>query len=163
MGSAYKFPPGTGILPSLPVADLSTGAVGIVTTMLALRDRAVRGGSYHGTAALTAYQAVSLLPEVGLYQREVVGRLQERFRWGEMTPDLHVEELLEVVRDGWVRTTGFERREEFFVTFPRSAFGRDLRIVAPVVRYGDQGMTPKWGSPPKPYRSDGEVRFAGEG
>lgn len=33
MGKAYGFAEGTGILPSLPIADMSTGAVGIVTTM----------------------------------------------------------------------------------------------------------------------------------
>jgi hypothetical protein len=48
------------------ISDLSTGVVGLVTTMMAIRDRAKFGGSYHGTAALTAYNTVTLLPEVGL-------------------------------------------------------------------------------------------------
>ena len=161
MGKAYGFPEGTGILPSLPIADLSTGAVGIVTTMMALRDRARYGGSYHGHAALTAYQAVTLLPEIGLYQPEIVRKIQEKFQWAPITPDLHVEELLELISNGWVKTTDFTKREEFFFVFPQSPFGRSLRIVAPVVKYQNESATPRWLSPPKPYRSDKEVRFAG--
>lgn len=48
---------------------------------MAIRDRAKYGGSYHGNVALTAYNAVSLLPEVGLYQPEIVKKLQERYQW----------------------------------------------------------------------------------
>ena len=52
MGKAYGFPEGTGVLPILPIADTSTGAVGIVATMLDLRDRARFGVSYHSNDAL---------------------------------------------------------------------------------------------------------------
>ncbi|CAD6574361.1 MAG: hypothetical protein ASARMPRED_006678 [Alectoria sarmentosa] len=131
MGKAYGFPEGTGVLPSLPIADLSAGAVGIVTTLLAIRDRALHGGSYYGHVAITAFQAVSLLPEVGLYQPEIVRKLQEN-------------------------------RENFFAEFKKTAFGDRLRILAPVVKYANKGVSPRWVSAPRPFRSDKEVRFRGE-
>ena len=79
MGKAYGFPEGTGVLPILPIEDISTGAVGIVATMLALRDRARFGGSYHGNDSLNTYNAVSLLPYIGLYEPKVVKMLQEMY------------------------------------------------------------------------------------
>ncbi len=55
---------------SLPISDMSTGALAVVGTLLALRDRALRGGSYSVHAALTAVNVFSLKEEVGLYPRE---------------------------------------------------------------------------------------------
>lgn len=131
--------------------------------MLAIRDRALYGGSYHGNVALTAYQAYSLLPEVGLYSPSVVKELQQMYEWTPMTPDLHAEELLMVVYEAWrrKRPEWFEMRD-WFVGFGDTVFGKELRILAPVVRYGESSVTPRWLSGPKPYRSDEEVRFAGD-
>ena len=162
MGKAYGFPEGTGVLPSLPIADMSTGAAGIVTTMMALRDRAKYGGSYHGNVALTAYQAISLLPEIGLYQPEIVKRLQQRFEWAPMTPDLHVEELLFIMLAAWTEKTDLLDRDDFFVEFRDTPFGDRLRIIAPVVRYEEEAARLRWWSSPRPYRWDKEVRFRGE-
>ena len=159
MGKAYGFPEGTGVLPSLPIADTSTGAAGIVTTMMALRDRAKYGGSYHGNVALTAYNAVSLLPEIGLYQPEIVKRLQQRFEWAPMTPDLHVEELFFIMLAAWTEKTDLLKRDDFFVEFRDTPFGDRLRILAPVVRYQEEAARLRWWSSPRPYRSDTEVRF----
>ncbi|MCJ1310976.1 hypothetical protein MMC25_004645 [Agyrium rufum] len=161
MGKAYGFPEGTGVLPSLPIADMSTGAVGMVTTMLAIRDRAKYGGSYHGNVALTAYNAVSLLPEIGLYQPEIVKTLQEKFQWASMTPNLHVEELLRIVTSAWVKKTDLLERDDFFVEFEDTPFGKKLRILGPVVKYSEESAQPRWLSSPKPYRCDKEVRFSG--
>ena len=159
MGKAYGFSEGTGVLPSLPIADMSTGAVGIVTTMMALRDRAKHGGSYHGNVALTAYDAVSLLPEIGLYPPEIVKRLQQRFEWAPMTPDLHVGDLLFVMLAAWTEKTDLLKRDDFFVEFRDTPFGDRLRILAPVVRYQEEAARLRWWSSPRPFRSDKEVRF----
>ena len=162
MGKAYGFPEGTSVLPSLPIADMSTGAAGIVTTMMALRDRAKYGGSYHGNVALTAYNAMCLLPDVGLYQPEIVKRLQHKFQWAPMTPDLHVEDLLFVMLAAWTDKSKLLDRDDFFVEFLDTPFGDRLRILAPVVRYQEEAARLRWWSSPRPYRSDKEVRFKGE-
>ena len=140
---------------------MSTAAVGIVTTMLALRDRARFGGSYHGTAALTAYNAISLLPEIGLYPPSVVKRLQETYEWAPMTPDLHAAELLTVVLNAWEKKTRLLEREGFFVEFEDTPLGERVQILAPVVRYKEEAVRLRWMRGPRPYRSDGEVRFGG--
>ncbi|RMZ75090.1 hypothetical protein DV737_g5460, partial [Chaetothyriales sp. CBS 132003] len=63
-GKAYGFEEGVSVLPPLPIADMLSSAVGVIDAMLALRDRAKHGGSYHATVALTAVDAVQLVEEV---------------------------------------------------------------------------------------------------
>ncbi|RSL43904.1 hypothetical protein CEP54_014897 [Fusarium duplospermum] len=92
---------GTCVLPALPVPDMLTGLIGFIGTMMAIRDRARQGGSYHVFASLMAAAALHPSPEVGLYSPEVVQSCNDKFGWNETGPDLFMLELLDVVLKGW--------------------------------------------------------------
>jgi hypothetical protein len=154
MGRSYGFKNGECVLPSLPMSDMITGAVGLVTTLMALRDRAKYGGSYHGTAALTAYNAFTLTKELGLYQPEVVAKVQDIWSFPKMTPDLHVIDLFFMMLKAWQAKGGLLDQDDRFVHFNNSVYGKDLKILAPMVRYDDSKMTPHWTSPPQPFCHD---------
>lgn len=96
MAQSFGCPSGQGVLPSLPISDMSTGILTALTIMCALRDRTRSGGSYHGHAALAAYNMATLDPEVGLYQPEIVEKIrsdtisyvvQRRARGPSLLPD----------------------------------------------------------------------------
>lgn len=156
MGRAYGFTHGGGecVPPALPVSDMVTGAVGFVTTLMALRDRAVQGGSYCGTAALTAYNVFTLTEEVRLYQPEVVATVQDLWAFPRMTPDLHGVEMFLMMIETWKAKGGLMDRDDYFVHFAHSVYGKDLKILAPMVRYADSRVTPHWTSPPQPFCHD---------
>ena len=159
MGNAYGFRDGKAVLPSLPISDMSTGATGCVTTMLALRDRARFGGSYHCEVALTKYNTTTLEAEVGLYPRDVVAHLQDVYAWPPMTPDLHVIELFYMMVARWKARSDFFAQEKLWVDFADSPYGKSLRILAPVVRYADPEATPRWLHPPVPFCFHKELAF----
>lgn len=148
---------GTGVLPSLPIADMSTGVVSAITILSMIRDRARLGGSWGGCASLTAYQAMTLEPWVGLYQRDVVERIEKTFEYGRITPDIFVVELYYRVAAAWDRYAeknnhSLTEEEEFYVHFADSVYGKDLRILAPVVKYPEDPASQfHWASPPVPF------------
>ncbi|GJN66056.1 hypothetical protein PLICBS_000072 [Purpureocillium lilacinum] len=153
-GKAYGFEEGTAVLPSLPIADMLSGAVGVIGTMLALRSRAQQGGSYHATVALTAIDAVQLEEEVGLYSPEIVQKIQDAYQFGKMTPDLHVEELLYVLGDAWGKRSDVLSRDGYMVNFSKTAWGKDHSILSPIVQYENGAATPRWSHGPVPYCSE---------
>ena len=63
---------------------------------------------------------------------------------------------------GWSKKTDWLKRDEFFAHWPETVYGKNLRILAPVVRYESREASPRWLSLPKPYRSDKEAGFRGE-
>lgn len=134
-GKAYGFPDGTAVLPSLPIADMLGGLVGGIEVLMALRDRAVHGGSYHCHAALVAVDAIQLLPEIGCYSPETVRAIQEAYKFGAQTPALHVEELLFVVYEAWLRNSDLLKRERYMVNFPESPFGKDHSILVNSIKH----------------------------
>ncbi|KAL3952404.1 hypothetical protein ACCO45_012347 [Purpureocillium lilacinum] len=150
-GKAYGFDEGVSVLPSLPIADMLSGAVGVIDTLLALRDRAVHGGSYHAHVALAAIDAAQLEEEVGLYPPEVVKEVQERCKFAPMTPDLHVEELLSVVAEAWAQNTDLLQRPGYMVKFTETAWGKDHEILSPIVQYENESASPYWSHGPVPY------------
>ncbi len=156
---------GTGVLPSLPIADMSTGIVSAVTVLSMIRDRARMGGSWVGCSSLTAYQATTLEPWVGLYQREVVEQIEKRFGYGRITPDLFVLELYYRVMAAWDRYAeenggGLTRDEDLYVHFADSVYGKDLRILAPVVKYlQDPASQFRWDRAPVPFCFDKVLAF----
>ncbi|GKU14766.1 unnamed protein product [Fusarium langsethiae] len=77
-GKSLKLPNNEVVLPSLPVSDMTTGALGAVGTLLALRDRATKGGSYAVHASLVAVNTYALRPDVGLYSPETVAECAAR-------------------------------------------------------------------------------------
>ncbi|KAK3997894.1 succinate--hydroxymethylglutarate CoA-transferase [Cladorrhinum sp. PSN332] len=181
MGRAYGLEDGECVLPSLPISDMICGLVGAVGVMMALRDRAVKGGSYVVRPALVRGNMFALSEEVGLYQPEVVKECQERFKWREMRGEHHVLDLLKTVWDGWegnevTREYLSEGNEEVWQTWEKSAFGGGMRlsVLKPVVRFeieeGEEkgrlegGVTPEWTSPSVPYgfHDKDAVRFREE-
>jgi hypothetical protein len=151
MGQSFGCPPGQGILPSLPISDMSTGLLAALTAMCAIRDRATLGGSYHGHSALTGYDMATLTPDVRLYQREIVQRIQEKYRFAPWSSDAHVAPLYYEILRAWEASSDHMKNEAFFVHFSGSVFGADLRVLAPVVRYEDEAINPRWTSPPVPF------------
>lgn len=151
MGQAFDLPAGQGVLPSLPISDMSTGILTALTIMCALRDRTKHGGSYHGHTALTAYNMATLDPEVGLYQRDIVQKINDTYRFVPWSSDAHVAPLYYDIIKAWDENSDLVKDEEYYVHFADSVFGADLRVLAPVVRYDDKETTPRWTSPPVPF------------
>ncbi|KAK3689424.1 CoA-transferase family III domain-containing protein [Podospora appendiculata] len=162
-GRGLDLPDGECVLPSLPISDMSTGVVAAVGTMLALRDRALKGGSYVVDAALVAVNRYALSEEVGLYGKETVVACQARFAWGEMRAAHHVLDLMGTVWRGWngdkVLSRYLEEDGGWFQSWEESAFrGLRLSVLRPVVRFVDgerggeeSGVTPEWQSPSVPH------------
>ena len=152
MAQSFGCPPGQGVLPSLPISDMSTGALTALTIMSAIRDRATSGGSYHGHAALAAYDMATLDTEVRLYQRDVVKQIQDKYQFAPWSSDAHVAPLYYEILRAW---EGVEdspmRNEDFFVTFTDSVFGDKLRVLGPIVKFEDKDSNPVWKSPPVPF------------
>lgn len=161
-GSAYvtgkalemtqNLPTNEAVLPSLPISDVSTGILGALGTLIALRDRATKGGSYSVHASLTGVNAYALREDVGLYPVEVVKECQERFQWGSMRGSHHVLDLLVTVWKGWRNVLGqyLEENSGWFQSFDNSSFGGGrLSTLKPVPQV--DGMSIGWTSASVPY------------
>ncbi|KIV88185.1 hypothetical protein PV10_09104 [Exophiala mesophila] len=141
---------GTCVLPALPVPDMLTGLIGAIGTMMAIRDRARQGGSYHVFASLMAAAAFPLAPEVGLYPLEVTRKCDQRFQWGHVDASLFVLELLSVVIDAWQR----ELPEYFgpdspWLTELKGEWG-NFELLKPVLQFTDSKVSPRWLTAPEP-------------
>ncbi|KAI1044410.1 hypothetical protein LB505_012909 [Fusarium chuoi] len=153
-GRSLNLPNNEAVLPSLPVSDMTTGVLGAVGALLALRDRATKGGSYAVHASLVAVNAFAVRSDVGLYSPETVAECAKRFQWAEMRGSHHVLDLMMTVWDGWKRVLGRELAEDggWYQTFETSAFdGKKLSILKPVVSLSDDEVTPRWKTPSVPY------------
>lgn len=151
MAQSFGCPAGQGVLPSLPISDMSTGILTALTAMCALRDRAKCGGSYHGHASLAAYNMATLDREVRLYSRDVVTRVADRYQFPVWSSDAHVAPLYYSIIDAWASHSELIRDEKYYVRFSDSVFGKELRVLAPVVKYDDEASCPRWDSPPVPF------------
>ncbi|ORY59207.1 CoA-transferase family III domain-containing protein [Pseudomassariella vexata] len=165
IGRSLNLPNNEVVLPSLPISDMTTGALGAVGTLLALRDRATKGGSYYVHASLAAVNAYALTPEVGLYPQETVKECAERFQWDEMRGSHHVLDLLVAVWKGWKKVFRDKLVEGsgLFQSFEGSAFqGKRLSILKPVLGISDVEGTRGWKTPSVPYAYEkaGDVKFA---
>lgn len=151
MGQAFGCPPGQGVLPSLPISDMSTGILTALDIMCAIRDRAKFGGSYHGHAALTGYNMATLDPEVGLYQRRTVERIQDKYQFAPWSSDIHVAPLYYQILKAWGQKSDLIANEKYYNHFSNSVLGDDLRVLAPIIKYDEEEFTPRWASPPVPF------------
>ncbi|KAM7188273.1 succinate--hydroxymethylglutarate CoA-transferase [Naviculisporaceae sp. PSN 640] len=170
-GRSLDLEDGECVLPSLPISDMTGGAVGALGTLMALRDRAVKGGSYAVHASLVAGNVFALSEEVGLYGKEVVEKCKERFSWGEMRGQHHVLDLMKVVLNGWAGdeiTAELLKEGELFTSWEGSAFGgRKLNVLKPVVRFEvdgtreEEGVCPEWKTASVPHGQGrrGGVKF----
>ncbi|KAM7193978.1 succinate--hydroxymethylglutarate CoA-transferase [Rhypophila sp. PSN 637] len=166
MGRSLGLEDGECVLPSLPISDMTAGAVGALGALMALRDRTTKGGSSLVHASIVAGNMFALSKEVGLYSREVVAKCTQRFRWGEMRGQHHVLDLLRTVLAAWDRDDDVREllREDIgdeglFTTWEESAFGgRRLSVLKPVVRFrvdgegeAELGVGPEWKTPSVPH------------
>jgi hypothetical protein len=151
-GRSLGYTDGTSILPPLPISDMLTGLIGALGTMMAVRDRTRTGGSYHVFSSLVAANRLTLQPEIGMYSQEVVLKNQETFQWEAMGPSQYVSDLLVVVTNGWkkVYPEYFAPNSPIMTTFEKSHWGH-LQVLSPVLRLGDDSVTPRWATPPIPY------------
>ncbi|KAK4502035.1 hypothetical protein PRZ48_007846 [Zasmidium cellare] len=160
-GRALGYGDGTCVLPALPVPDMLTGLVGAIGTMMALRDRAQNGGSYHVFASLLAAATLPLSPEVGLYPPEVVAKCNEKFHWERTGPEMFVLELLDVVLRRWkvVLPERFEEGSDWFAEL-KGEWG-DFRVLKPVVQLERDEESPRWKTAPLPncWFESGEVKW----
>ncbi|KAJ4350674.1 hypothetical protein N0V95_004522 [Ascochyta clinopodiicola] len=144
------------VLPSLPISDMSTGVLGALGAMLALRRRATEGGSWEVHASLVGVNAYALREDVGLYPLQTVLECQERFQWGEMRGSHHVLDLLVTVWQGWKKVLGAYLEEEsgWYQSFEGSAFGgKKLSMLKPVPQCeGPEGA--RWLTPSVPYGAE---------
>lgn len=151
MGQSFGCPLGQGILPSLPISDMSTGLLTALTITCAIRDRSISGGSYHGHCALTGYDMATLDTDIRLYEPAIVQKIQDKYQFPSWSSDAHVAPLYYDILKAWERNGDIMNKEEFFVRFSNSTFGNDLRVLAPIVKYAEKGMSPYWNSPPVPF------------
>ncbi|KAE8318250.1 alpha methylacyl-CoA racemase [Aspergillus transmontanensis] len=151
-GRSLGYTDGTSVLPPLPISDMTTGLLGALGALMALRDRTRHGGSYRVLSSLVAADAISLLPEIGLYSADVVRKNAETFQWGVMEPSQYVSELLMVVLDGWrkVFPEYFSPKSPIMTTFEKGHWGH-MQLLSPVVRLGDCAATPRWTTGPVPH------------
>jgi hypothetical protein len=141
---------GTCVLPALPVPDMLTGLIGAIGTMMAIRDRARQGGSYHVFAALMTAAAFPLAPEVGLYPLEVTQKCDQRFKWGHVDASLFVLELLSVVIDAWQRELpAYFGPESPWITELKGEWG-NFELLKPVLQFSDADVSPRWSTAPEP-------------
>lgn len=152
MGRSQGHAEGKSVLPPLPVSDMVTGIVGALAAMIAVRDRAIKGGSYHVSSSLVAADAFSLGKEVGLYPLNVVQETAQRLAFPDTTPDQFVSEVLVSVVNGWKKDLpGYlDEDSKLMTTFDGGFWGRQT-IMKPVARLDDDESTARWTSPPVPY------------
>ncbi|KLP16757.1 acyl-CoA transferase/carnitine dehydratase [Fusarium fujikuroi] len=151
---------GTCVLPALPVPDMLTGLIGAIGTMMAIRDRARQGGSYHVFASLMAAASLHLSPEVGLYSPEVVQGCQEKFAWEQTSPELFVLELLDVVLKAWAKAMPKSFREDSpYMSTLKGDWG-EFEVLKPVVQLSDKNASPYYSSAPEPNCYHGSTAMA---
>lgn len=152
MGRSENLPNGCSVLPPLPISDMTTGIICAVGALMAIRDRAVKGGSYHVFGSLVAADTILLEEEVGLYSPEAVKRTMERFGFTPDSPDQFVSEVLFEVADGWKRgLPGYtDEDSSLMMTFEHGPWGRQS-LLKPVVKLGDNEVSPVWKSPSVPF------------
>lgn len=151
IGKSLGYEEGTSVLPPLPISDMTTGIVGALAAMMAIRDRARHGGSYHVVSSLVAADNIALEPEIGLYPMDVVLKTAKTFQFKPSNSAQFVSEILIDVYEGWKREFPKYLAEDspFAKTFDQSPWGR-LTMLKPVSRLGNTEATPDWRTSPVP-------------
>ena len=140
---------GTCVLPALPVPDMLTGLIGAIGTMMAIRDRGSKVGSYHVFASLMAAAALLLQPEIGLYSPELVQKCDKTFNWDNSDPSLFVLELLDIVLKGWKgKFPEYFAKDSPWMTELKNDWGQ-FRLLKPVVRLANEDSSPSWLTAPQ--------------
>lgn len=98
-----------------------------------------------------ALQTFTLAEEVGLYQPSIVHEIQEKYRFKPLTSDIHCIEAHYDVAAAWEESSDLVSNEEYYTHFSDSVYGKDLRVVRPVVEFTEKASSPHWTSPPVPF------------
>lgn len=161
-GRSLGYKDGTSILPTLPVPDMMTGMIGAIGALLAIRDRAQKGGSYHVQAALMAAAAYPLHREVGLYSPEVVKQCDDKFQWDKSGPDQFVLELLDIALKGWKDVFPDTFGADSPVFNEMTGDWGTFRILKPVVQLADEDVSPRYTTAPEPNckRDVGQIAWS---
>lgn len=161
MGKFWGYDEGNAVLPPLPISDMQTGVIGALATMLAIRDRALNGGSYHVVSSLVAADTILLDAEVGLYPTDVVQKTLDEFKFARTTPDQFVGEILIQVVDGWKRVFPeyVAQDSPFMTSFKDTPWGQ-MEMLKPVARLSDEEATPGWKTGPVPNCQNSKISWA---
>lgn len=151
IGKALGYEAGHSVLPPLPVSDMTTGIVGALAAMMAVRDRAVKGGSYHVVSSLVAADTIALEKAIGLYPPEVVAQTAKKFAFVPSTSDQFVSEIMIQVVDGWKKGLPglLDEDSKFMTAYEQGPWGQQ-KLLKPVAKLGDDAATPRWTSPSVP-------------
>lgn len=151
MGKSFGYEDGHSVLPPLPISDMTAGLVGALGAMMAIRDRAIKGGSYHAISSLVAADTILLDPEVGLYPPEVVKKVEQKFGYKPYSSEPYVSEVLHQIVSGWKRGLpgALDENSALMTTFTDGYWGKQT-LLKPVVTLGDAEATPRWTSAPVP-------------
>jgi hypothetical protein len=151
MGRSMGFDEGTSVLPPLPISDMNTGVIGALATMMAIRDRAQKGGSYHVVSSLVAADTILVEEEIGLYPVDVVQKTLDTFKFARSSPDQFVAEILLQVIDGWKRVFPeyLAQDSPFMMSFADSPWG-PMDLLRPVATLNNKDASPIWTQPPVP-------------
>ncbi|KAJ5718712.1 hypothetical protein N7488_004358 [Penicillium malachiteum] len=151
IGKSLGYPEGHSVLPPLPVSDMTTGVVGALGAMMAVRDRAIKGGSYHVVSSLVAADTIALEKEIGLYPPEVVAQTVEKFGFVPSTSDQFVSEIMIQVIDGWKRGLPkyLDEDSHLMTDYQHGPWGQH-KLLKPVAKLGDERATPRWTTPAVP-------------
>ncbi|KAK4621231.1 hypothetical protein CLAFUW4_06747 [Fulvia fulva] len=148
-GKAYGLEEGTAVLPSLPIADMLTSAVGVLVTLLAIRDRTTVGGAYHSHVALVSLDTAQLEPEVGLYPPQIVKQVQDKYQWAPMRPHHMVTDLLDIMIAGWRQNCDVLDRREYYSEF-ETMFGKSHKILNLPFKFESKEASSRWTHGPVP-------------
>ncbi|GAB1730510.1 hypothetical protein NU195Hw_g5994t1 [Hortaea werneckii] len=161
-GRSLGYNDGTSILPALPVPDMMTGLIGAIGAVMAIRDRATKGGSYHVQAALMAAAAYLVDKEVGLYPPEVVKKCDAKFQWDTSGPDQFVLELLDIGLKGWKNVFPEKFGDNSPILSEQKGDWGTFRVLKPVAQLANKEVSPHYTTAPEPNckRHVGEIAFA---
>ncbi|KAJ5715025.1 uncharacterized protein N7483_012206 [Penicillium malachiteum] len=151
IGKSLGYPEGHSVLPHLPVSDMTTGIVGALEAMMAVRDRAINGGSYHVIFSLVAADTIALEKEIGLYPPEVVAQTVNKFGFAPSTSDQFVSEIMLQVIDGWKQDLPryLDENSHLMTDYQHGPWGQQ-KLLKPVVKLGNDAATPRWTTPSVP-------------
>lgn len=152
MGRSQGLEDGKCVLPPLPASDMITGIVGALGAMIALRDRATKGGSYFVQSSLVAADAIALEKEIGLYPPEVVSETISRCGFLPISPDQYVSEVLATVVHGWKKGLpgALDEDSKYMLKLDTEGPWGQQTLLKPVVQLGIAESTPTWTSPAVP-------------
>ncbi|WKT51520.1 CoA-transferase family III domain 1 superfamily [Fusarium oxysporum f. sp. vasinfectum] len=128
------------------IADAASGCSYVVGKSLGLPE-----GNSRAPSLAHRGHALRREREVGLYPPETVKRIQERYNFAKMAPDLHVEELLYVLGDAWTKNSDLMTRKGYMVNVPKTAWGENHSILSSIVKFENYAASPRWDHGPVPY------------